>query len=348
MDRWKALQAGHPQNGGSVQSELAQARDGAVLCDLSGYGLLQVEGEDAEAFLHGQLSSDVCSLPPDRCQLATYNSPKGRVLAALLLWRSEHGFLVQLPSALAEPIRRRLAMFVLRSKVRIALAGDRWVRIGVGGPDAERVLHGAGIAMPQETLGVLHGQRLDRAEPPLAIDAILRLAGQRWELLLSDEEAAIGLWRRLQEHGAQPARFDAWRWLTLKAGIAELGTESQDQFVAQMLNYELVGAISFTKGCYPGQEIIARTQYRGTIKRRTRLAHVDTADVPSPGTAIVSEAGDGQAVGAVVNAAPAPDGGFDLLASVHLELAAGNLHLGDRDGPVVDLLPLPYPIPEAA
>ena len=348
MDRWKALQAERDATRDTARSELVRARDDTIICDLSGYGLLQVEGEDAETFLQGQLSSDVCGLTQDRCQLATYNSPKGRVLATLLLWRIAQGFLLQLPFAIAEAARRRLAMFVLRSKVRIDSASDRFIRIGIGGPHAERVMTAAGIVPPQQAFGILRRQRVDVTGQPLVIDFVVRQAAQCYELLLADENAALEIWRLLQGHGAEPARFDAWRWLTLRAGIAEVGTETQDKFVAQMLNYELIGGISFTKGCYPGQEIIARTQYRGSLKRRTLLAHVHDAVEPAPGISIFAESGDGQAIGAVVNAAPSPESGFDMLVSVHMELAAGPLHLGSSEGPLLDLLTMPYPVPVPA
>ena len=348
MERWKALHAGRAAAADAARSDLVRARDGAIICDLSGYGLLRVEGEDAEAFLQGQLSSDVCGLTQDRCQLATYNSPKGRVLATLLLWRAGQGFLLQLPTAIAEATRRRLSMFILRSKVRIESVADSFVRIGVGGPQAEQIMMAAGILPPRQAFGILREQCVDVGGRPTSIDYVVQPAGACYELLLATEEAAIEIWRALQGYGAQPARFDAWRWLTLRAGVAEIGAETQDQFVAQMLNYELIGAISFTKGCYPGQEIIARTQYRGSIKRRTLLAHADGTIEPAAGSSIFAESGDGQAIGAVVNAAPAPEGGFDLLISVHMELALGRLHLGDAQGPLLSLLPMPYPVPVTA
>ena len=349
MERWKALQAAPQSDGGALQSELIEARDGAIICDLSdAYGLLQIDGEDAETFLHAQLSSDVSALRPDQAQLSTYNSPKGRVLATLLLWRAEQGFLVQLPAAVEEPVRRRLSMYILRSKVRIRSAKDRLIAIGVGGPHAAHLLNAANIGAPREPRGVLREERVHLANQPLTIDYIVRHADDRYQLLISDEEKAIAVWHALHGHGAQTARAAAWRWLTLSAGVAEIGADTQDQFVAQMLNYELIGGISFSKGCYPGQEIIARTQYRGSIKRRTLLAHVDDATEPAPGDSIFGEAGDAQAIGTVVNCAPSPQGGFDMLVSVHMELAGGRLHLGKSDGPLVAPLRMPYSIPAPA
>jgi folate-binding protein YgfZ len=261
-----------------------------------------------------------------------------------MLWRSDSGFLVQLPDALAEPIRKRLAMYILRSKVRVESRSDRLARIGLGGPDAERVLTAAGVQPPAQVLDLIRSQQISTSGRAFTMDSIMRLAGNRYELIVSDDEAAVATWITLQEHGARPAGFDAWRWLTLRAGIAEIGPHTQDEFVAQMLNYELIGGVSFDKGCYPGQEIIARTQYRGTIKRRTLLAHATDALEPLPGMPVFSDGARDQAIGMVVNVAPSPEGGYDLLMSAHVELAAGAVRLSQADGPQLEVLPMPYPI----
>ena len=344
MDRWKHLQDGRGRTQAATREQLASARDAAIICDLPEYALLSFEGEDAEAFLQGQLSSDVRALTADRCQLATYNSPKGRVLATLTLWRTDTGFLAQLPVAIAEAIRKRLSMYVLRAKVRIESHTDRLARIGVGGPDAERVLTAAGVPPPARVFDLVRAKTVSEGGRRFTIDSVMRFAGNRYELIVGGDESAVAIWRKLQECGAMPADFAAWRWLTLRAGIAEVGPQTQDELVAQMLNYELIGGISFDKGCYPGQEIVARTQFRGTIKRRSVLAHATDSVEPAPGTSIFSDASGDQAIGMVVNAAASPDGGHDLLMSVHIELASGVLHLGRPDGPRLQLMPMPYAI----
>src|SRR5690606_26699246 len=158
----------------------------------------------------------------------------------------------------------------------------------------------------------------------------------------------IDAWKRWQAAGAQPGAGRAWRWLGVRSGIADIVSETQDQFVAQMRNYDLLGGVSFTKGCYPGQEIVARTQYRGEIKRRTLLFHAGTELAPAPGHPLHGERSPDQALGTVLNAAAAPGGGFDLLACVHLDLAAaGTLRLGAGDGVQLERLTLPYPLAAA-
>jgi folate-binding protein YgfZ len=154
------------------------------------------------------------------------------------------------------------------------------------------------------------------------------------------------VWQHWRALGAEPVGPAPWQWSTVRSGIAEIVPQTQDQYVAQMLNYELLGAVSFNKGCYPGQEIVARTQYRGGTKRRTLLFHTETARMPLPAQSI--RAVSGQGVGDVLAAAPAPSGGYDLLGCLHLDLAAGNaLVLEADEESVLQRLPLPYPIPEA-
>ena len=345
MQSWTGFQSQRNASTTRTGAALVHARDDAIVCDLSTYAVLSFEGDDAEAFLHAQLSSDVRNLARNQVQLATYNSPKGRVLATLTLWRTDGGFRLQLPTTIGESIHRRLATFILRSKVRAEVASDRFIRIGVGGPRAADALSAAGIASPP-LFGLIRDPPVVVGDRCFTLDHVTQLPGDRFQLAVADPQTAVALWHALEAGGAAPADSSVWSWLTLRAGIAEIGPETQDRFVPQMLNYELVGAVSFSKGCYPGQEIIARTQYRGSIKRRTLLAHVGPGDAPAPGVDIFSSQNE-QAIGTVVNAATAPAGGFDLLMCAHTELAAGTLHLGTPDGPPLAVLPMPYPIPDA-
>ena len=343
-DAFLAAECGGPEStsGASGAAELQAVQDGCIVCDLREPGLIEATGADAEAFLHGQLSSDLGSLSAHRSQLSTYNSPKGRVLATLLAWRAPEGFLLQLDSSIAASVCKRLGMFVLRAKAKLALAGDRFVRLGVAGTRARETLLSAGFEAPEADfdltpIGGAAGAPRDQT---------LRLPGERYLLVFSSLAPAIAAWRQLREAGAQPGTGLAWHWLTVRSGIAEIVAATQDQFVAQMLNYDLLGGVSFTKGCYPGQEIVARTQYRGEIKRRTLLFHTPAELAPTPGQALHAVQGPDQAVGTVLDAAAAPDGGFDLLACVHLDLAAaGELRLGAADGARLEQLALPYALP---
>jgi hypothetical protein len=227
---------------------------------------------------------------------------------------------------------KRLRMYVLRARVEVADASDASIRIGLGGPAAA-----AGIAA---TIGVT---------PPLhhstAIDGgtVIALRGNRF-LLAASAERAPALWDTLVAR-ARPAGFACWQWLAVRAAIPMVKPATQDAFIPQMLNLDALDAIAFGKGCYAGQEIVARTQYLGRLKERLALAHVD-AEAPLEGARIFSPAFGDQPCGTVINAAAAPDGGADFLAVAQIAALEGDtLRLGAADGPAIARLPLPYGLP---
>lgn len=316
---------------GDAPAELSTAKESAVLCDLSHLGIIRVAGEDSLRFLQGQLSNDIHLLTSARAQLSSYNTPKGRMLANFLIWQQQDIFL-QVHASLLETTLKRLSMYVLRAKVKLTKASDDYVAIGVGGPAAARVLEVAGLPVPDEVFSV-------NQEGPL----IIRLPGNNFTLICS-AESAPGLWEKLAPH-ARAAGRDVWEWLQIRAGLPMLTTATQDLFVPQMLNYDLIGGVNFKKGCYPGQEIVARTQYLGKLKRRMYLCHLEDPHVPAPADALYSADLPGQATGTVVNSAQAPDGGSDFLAVIQMESAASQtLHWQSLEGPAIQRLDLPYPV----
>jgi tRNA-modifying protein YgfZ len=305
---------------GDPAGEAAAARDGTFLADLSHNALLGVTGDDAAEFLQGQLTNDVQALQEDMAQWSGWCSPKGRLLATFLLVRRAEGFLLMLPEEIAPSIARRLAMFVLRSRVKIADASAQWVRLGFAGKSAAvRVARHWG-----HTPDPMRAVEKDGALC-IALDA------GRFVVLVAPE-AAPQLWERLALD-ATPAGSDAWGGSLIHAGIAQVGAATQEMFVPQMVNFEQVGGVSFRKGCYPGQEIVARTQYRGILKRRMALGFVEGSARPLPGQAVYSAAFGEQAAGMLVNVALAP-GGFDVLVVAQVEsLEAGELRWNAPDGP---------------
>jgi len=329
-----ARMAGHRVTDfGDPGGELRAAQVGTVICDLNHLGLISAAGADVAAFLQSQLSSDIRQLDDAHAQLSSYNTPKGRMLASLLLYRSGDATFLQLPRELVDPIRKRLAMFVLRSKVQLADASDDFVRFGIAGAEAEGMLAYVLKTGPSEGLGVTQVDAL----------SIIRLPGDRFEIVARPDRAG-SLWREF-ERRARPVGAAVWDWLEIQTGIPVITLATQDQFVPQMVNLELVGGVSFQKGCYPGQEIVARTQYLGTIKRRAYLARVACSAVPAAGSELYSADLGGQPSGMVVNAAPAPGGGFDLLAVIQVASAESqSIHLGSPGGPALELRTLPYPL----
>lgn len=321
---------------GDPAGELAAARDHAVVCDLAPLGVLRVTGPDAADFLQGQLTNDVVSLAPGASQLTAWCSPKGRMLANFLVRRIDSAaFELMLPVTLLEAVRTRLSLFVLRSKLTISDASGASVRLGVGGPDASVAIR-----------SVLGDAPALLRSMTTTDGAVVALHGGRF-VVHTGPQQATALWDRLAA-AMRPAGFPVWQWLTIQAGVPVITPPTADQFVPQMANWDALDGVSFQKGCYTGQEIVARTQYLGRLKERLVLAHVD-AEAPVPGDRLYSPAFDGQPCGTVVNAASAPGGGADLLAV--MQLAArdnGAVHLGAPDGRELALLPLPYPLPAAA
>lgn len=302
--------------------------------DLSpAFAVIRFDGDDAAGFLHGQLSCHVTGLAVPGATLGSYNTAKGRMLASFLLVRMTDGFAMVLHASIAAAIRKRLAMFVLRSKVRIADAADALVPIGLAGSARDAGLAASRIDLPATDWAAASGAAGTWvALPPGRALGLVPREG------LDGLRAAIASW-------ADPV---AWARLDIAAGIPWITTATQDQLVAQMANLERIGGVHFQKGCYPGQEIIARTQHLGRIKRRMQRGHVEAAvsdAPPAPGDPVYgTDVGD-QASGLVVNVAPAADGGFDLLAVMQTTTAAaGAARLRAIDGPPIALAPLPYPI----
>jgi len=320
---------------GAAATERQHATNGVIVADLSPLSLIQFAGEDAQTFLQGQLSNDVRLLDGNNAQYTSYNTPKGRMLANGLLWQSApNTYILQLPASLREAIQKRLSMFVLRAKVKVSDVSDDWVRLGVGGL-------GAAAALSQ-VLGDLPATLLGRES--FEHGSVLRLPGDNFELLIAPDQAQA-VWEMLMPL-AKPVGNACWDALLIRAGIPTLLPATQEQFVAQMLNYELIGGVNFKKGCYPGQEIVARTQYLGKPKRRMYLAHIDGSEMPQPGDELYSEDLPEQATGMIVNAAPAGDGGFDVLAVIQITSAEGHaLHWKSIQGPALVLQALPYAIP---
>lgn len=243
---------------------------------LTRYGLLSVTGTDARAFLHAQLTNDIQHLPADRAALAGWCSAKGRLLATFLVIPAADGYLLQVARDLAAPVAKRLSMFVLRSKVKVADTSESWDQHGVWDADWEI----DGVAWKGNVASVRVGER-----------RFLQLAPSG-EL----KEPATA-------HEAQ------WTLQEIRAGRPLITSATQDQFVPQMVNFEQIGGVDFKKGCYPGQEIVARAQYRGQVKRRMVHATAPAGVALQPGADYNG--------GTVVDVAPA-ENGSELLAVMPL------------------------------
>jgi tRNA-modifying protein YgfZ len=284
---------------------------GAVRLD--DWGVIRAAGPEARTFLQGQLTQDVESLIAGEVRLAGWCSAKGRLLASFVIWREGADDVLLACSADVLPATlKRLSMFVLRAKCKLSDAS------------AELPLWGlAGDVVPH----AVEGTQLLR----LPDAALQGKAVPRW------------LWV-----GATPPALPAldpaiWRGMEATSGVARIEAATAEQFVPQMVNLEQVGGVHFKKGCYPGQEVVARSQFRGTLKRRAQIVH---AQQPlAPGQEVYASGDPSQPAGMVVNAGRLPDG--TEVALVEIKLAAlegGTLHAGAAEGPLLTLGTLPYTI----
>jgi len=326
--------------GPSEKALRAALKEGALCSDLShDQGLIMAQGPDADAFLQGQLTCDVRQATLDRSLLGAFCSPKGRVLACFRLFRREDAVYLELPHELVAPTLNRLRKYVLRAKAALEDASDRLIRFGIAGPNAEALLRERLGAIPETVNGVAH-----TTDDGSGI-TVIRSSGTiapRFELHgpLPEMQA---LWNALEGTviyaGAAP-----WRLLDILAGIPKIYPETVETFTPQMMNLQLLGGISFQKGCYTGQEVVARTHYLGKLKRRMYLARVDAAASPRPGDLLFSPQTDAsQNAGRIITAADHPDGGYAVLAAALIECAEqGVLQLGDADGPALHIESLPY------
>jgi folate-binding protein YgfZ len=292
---------------------------------LTDWGVIRAQGADAATFLHSQLTQDIEGLGANEARLAGYCSPKGRLLASFIVWRpAPDEVLLACSADVLAATLKRLSMFVLRAKCKLSDAG------------AERALYGVvGDALPlPEAAGAV------QADADRTLIRLPDVEGQARALLVQPADAAV------------PADLPSidlatWNWLEVRSGVARIVAPTVEQFVPQMVNLEVVGGVNFKKGCYPGQEIVARSQYRGTVKRRAMLFDSD-AEL-QPGQEVFHSDDPGQPAGLVANAARGPGGTSSALVEVKLAaLAGGSWHAGSADGPLLHQRPLPYALPSEA
>ena len=329
------ISGSHIEHFGDPSAEVDKAAHSDIVADLSHLSLICAEGEDAQTFLQGQFSNDIRQVDTQQSQLSAYCNPKGRMLAILRIFRRDGAWYLQLPDELQEATLKRLRMYVLRAKVKLENADARFVRIGLSGPNAAALLADCGLPVPAT---------IDASAEQGGI-SVLRLAGPHPRFELVGELLPVrALWEKLRKHSV-PVGPSAWAWLDIAAGIPDVLPGAVEAFVPQMANLELVGGVSFNKGCYPGQEIVARMHYLGKLKQRMVRAHVATDQRPVPGAAVFAPDFPGQSAGTVVDARLAPGGGYDLLAVAQLSsVEKGELHLASPDGARLQLQALPYPL----
>ena len=319
---------------GDAAGESKVAAGGEVVADLSTFGLISVVGSAAASFLQGQVTSDTREVSHERSQLSAVCNPKGRMLASFRIVRRDDAYYLVIPRTMLANLLKRLRLFVLRADAQLDDATDELVLIGLQGS--------ATVQKAKQLLGELP-TTVDQVVQVREI-SVVRLAGLPERLMVIAPRAeARTLWNALAEV-ATPVSGRAWALTDILAGVPTIQPETAEAFLPQMVNYQAVGGVSFTKGCYTGQEVVARTQYLGKLKRRMYRARVHSDDAPNAGDELFApNCESGQGAGRVVSAQPHPDGGFELLAVIQIESAEKDaVHLKDADGPTLQLEPMPY------
>ncbi len=313
----------------------AYSIDDTCLCELSPLGLIGADGEDAQNFLHGQFTNDLNQVTPSVSQLSSYCNPKGRMLSIFRIYRDDDGYHLVLPRGVIEATINKLNMFKLMAKVEIDDESDQRVIFGVAGPAAESICGDSGVSIPAKINGCAHGE---------GVTLIRLFTGEHTRILLIAKiDPGISLWKRLSAK-LPVVTSGLWDLYDIHDGIPQITAATSEAFTPQMTNLELIEGVSFSKGCYPGQEVVARTHYLGKPNRRMYRIDVAGEDAPKPGTNIFSPKEAGQPVGKIVIAQQTPAGHSSALAVLRTATANDeeDLHLGDVTGPKISIQPLPY------
>ena len=301
--------------------------DSAFFCALSHEGVLAVRGADAAKFLQGQLTCNLNYLSDTQASLGARCTQKGRMQSSFRILLQGDGVLLAMATELLEPQLADLKKYAVFSKSRLTDESAAWARFGLS--QADHALASLGLDLPAETDSVV------RTETFIA----LRVSPGRAELWVPIEQAEAV--RNSLATQLQHADLNDWLLGQIRAGIGQVMPQTRELFIPQMLNLQAVGGVSFKKGCYTGQEIVARMQYLGKLKRRLYRLSVNAAELPQPGTALFSPSHN-SSIGEVVIAAKA-DQSIELLAVLQAEAAdSGEVYVGSLEGPGVQLLDLPY------
>lgn len=320
-DEWSAFLNENP-----ADSAMSARSNLSAFCGLTDIGLLRVSGSDAKTFLQGQSTCDIAGLEPDKSGLGAFCNPKGRVIASFCILHRGGDYYFFLPADLVATIHKRLKLYVLRAKVSIEDLTGRRGLIGLFRPDTE---------LPDLSALVQDDEAVTVGIGP----------GRRRFLIAAETGAAKRIWQALT---ASPdyrlVNSRAWHLRNIEEGLPSVTQATSEEFLPQMLNLDVLGGVSYRKGCYTGQEIVARTRFLGNLKRRMFRLRTLGERRPEPGDPLYRAGGaEGQRLGQVVAAAPEAEQGFQLLAVLPLDRAQNaDLRLFRPDGPTVEFLPLPY------
>ena len=318
---------------GEVGASVPELNDQTIITPLIEVGVIGISGEDSNDFLQNQFSNDVRTVSESHSQLNAYCSPKGRVLSLFRLLKQQDRFYLLLPQERLQATLKRLKMFVLRSKVLLNDASEHWGTIGIGGANANALIQSIFSSVPEQADDCVTQEQM----------SAIKLSGpMNRYLLLAPYEQLITVWTQCQDK-AQAVSPQNWQYLNIQSGIPEVYEATSDEFVPQMLNLHSLNGISFKKGCYPGQEVVARMHYLGKQKRRMYLAHTEGDCSPQPGDNLYSAQSESeQSVGKIVMAGSAPNGGYDVLAVMQIAAVENDETVLTQQKAALSFKELPY------
>lgn len=313
---------------GNPERERRIAPQGAILCDLSHFGLISVAGDDATTFLQGQLTNDIRLVSDTQSQLSAWCTAKGRALATFFITQRQGRYYLSVSRDLLEPTLKRLRMYVLRAKVVLEDSSTGLVHFGYAAPDGDtRLKEILGIA-PEQAYATVQTKGMTIMRQPAPIPRFK---------ILGELEDARQLWERLNVNAACVGR-STWEYFNIRSGVPMVTAASSEAWVPQMLNMHLIDGVSFTKGCFPGQEVVARLKYLGKSKRQMyRIGIPHCFKPPVVGTHFASN--DDPEAGTILNATLNPEGETEALAVMKIAETSKPLRWGEY---TVQLLDLPY------
>ena len=310
----------------AIQPECFSDNPDPALVDLSGLSCLAISGADSTSFLQGQLTNNVDDLSEDQGQLTSYCTPKGRMLAIMYLIRLHDSYLMILPEEIVDSVINRLSMFILRADVAITLTTDTSL-VGACGLGTHELASLIGQDVPDQDFRLTNSNNNICIKIPATTDRYLYIGTA---LKLGDSKVYSGSY---------------WTWLDIISGIPSLTTATQEAFVPQMANMEIIDGVSFNKGCYPGQEVVARLHYLGNANRRMFRIECEDDQTLAAGDDIYTPESE-QSIGKVVSAVSEQSGHHYGLAVVRIDAVnKGKLSVHSNQGAALNIVPLPYPVP---
>jgi len=314
-----------------------KAENTDIICDISQFSTLVVAGDDAVDFMQGQFTNDITQVDENNSQLNAFCNNKGRMTANFRLFKYQQNYFFSVRNNLVEASIEHLQNYILRSQVVVQDVSEQLIHLGVSGKNAEKLL----APFIEISNREIDGVSFNNDYVAICVAGTQADKNPRYEIFCSLEHAKA-LWDAISAQ-AEVVNSSSWDYLNIQAGLPFIDSNTSEEFVPQMVNMDLINGVSFTKGCYTGQEIVARMHYLGKLKKRCYKVFVDSEDRPTAGDKLFAEnARAGQNTGMIIQAEKNPQAGYDALAVIQIADTGSKLFLNDADGAAVTVKKLPY------